>query len=347
VTPDNSPSRPEADQNGAQATESARSNSSSQPVSVPAKVLEWWDLFVDRLRRSDAVDTLFERFAEYDSYLKEYASTTLRDATILEIGFGARPYRLMALTSLGYDATGVDLDQPTLHGTRRELTAIYKRNGFERALKTLVRSTLFDARERRALAKLLRQRGSELVIQDDRYIVMDSTSSQFDDIMRKQPVDLIVSEDVFEHIPTDALGELVARMGSWLTPDGIALIRPNVFTGITGGHLVEWYPPVDDRRRRRSEPWEHLRKNRYVANTFLNKLTRADFRRLFSEHFDILEEHALIPDLGREYATPEVRAELREFSDEELFSNQVLFVLRPRSHDRRPEPGRADAQRGE
>ena len=309
--------------------------SSSQPVPAREKVLEWWALFVHRLRERNAtaaLDRLLECFAEYDTYLRKYASTPLRDATILEIGFGARPYRLMALTSLGFDAIGVDLDQPSLHRNRGELVSIYKKNGFERMLKTLVRSTLFDARERRALAKLIKKHGRDLVIQDDRYLVIDAASSRFDDIMRKRPVDLIISEDVFEHIPTTSLRTVVARMGQWLNPRGIALIRPNVYTGITGSHLVEWYPPLDSGSRRKSEPWEHLRKNRYVANTFLNKLTRREYRKLFSQHFDILEEHTLTPDLGREFATPEVRADLRQFPDEELFSNQVLFVLRPRTH---------------
>ena len=53
-------------------------------------------------------------------------------------------------------------------------------------------------------------------------------------------IDLVCSEDVFEHIRLSSLERLVPRMAAWLAPHGIALIRPNVFTGITGGHLVEW-----------------------------------------------------------------------------------------------------------
>ncbi len=62
-------------------------------------------------------------------------------------------------------------------------------------------------------------------------------------------------------------------------PPVSALIRPNVFTGITGGHLVEWNraairePPA----RRRSEPWEHLRGRRWRANTYLNEMTLAQY----------------------------------------------------------------------
>ncbi len=310
------------------------STSSGQPVPVRDKMLEWSALFVHSLRErtsKENFELLFKGFDEYDAYLEKYAGTTLRDAAILEVGFGARPYRLMALMSLGYDAIGVDIDQPSLHGTRGELASMYKKNGFERTLKTVVRSSLFDGRERRAVEKGIEKRGGKLKIDDERFIVMDAAATQFDELMRAQPVDLIVSEDVFEHIPAASLSTLVARMGRWLKPRGIALIRPNIYTGITGGHLVEWYAPLDRRSKRRSEPWEHLRKNRYVANTLLNKLTRRDYRELFAEHFDILEEHVLRPDLGREFATPEVLADLRQFPEDELFSNNVLFVLRPRA----------------
>ncbi len=89
--------------------------------------------------------------------------------------------------------------------------------------------------------------------------------------------------------------------------------------------------PDVDRRLRRSEPWEHLRRKRFRANVYLNELMRADYRRLFSQHFEIVEERVTKPDLGREYLSPEVAEELKRYSDEELFSNGVLFVLRPKA----------------
>ena len=61
-------------------------------------------------------------------------------------------------------------------------------------------------------------------------------------------LDLIFSEDVFEHIPGDA-GAVTERIAGG-APGGMALIRPNVFTGITGGHVVEWNPAAFERRVR-------------------------------------------------------------------------------------------------
>jgi hypothetical protein len=34
-------------------------------------------------------------------------------------------------------------------------------------------------------------------------------------------------------------------------------------------------------RRRKSDPWEHLREDRYPPDTFLRRLSRADYQRIF------------------------------------------------------------------
>jgi hypothetical protein len=83
--------------------------------------------------------------------------------------------------------------------------------------------------------------------------------------------------------------------------------------------------------KRRSEAWEHLRQRRFEANTYLNELTRAEYREIFAIHFEILEERVTQLDLGREYLDTRARAELADWPDDELFSNQTLFVLRPRT----------------
>ena len=158
-------------------------------------------------------------------------------------------------------------------------------------------------------------------------LVGDAATSDFG----TEPLDLVYSQDVFEHIPSAGIVAIMARLVSQLAPNGLALITPNVFTGITGGHLPEWYwDSEDDDSPHRSEPWEHLRKKRYQANTWLNRLSRKDYRQLFSCHFEIVEENVQAPNLGRHRLTPEIKAELAQWNDEELFSNTVQFVLRPK-----------------
>lgn len=78
------------------------------------------------------------------------------------------------------------------------------------------------------------------------------------------------------------------------------------------------------------EPWEHLRKNRFRSTVYLNRLTRKQYRNLFRRYFDIVEERVKDADLSRSLLTPDIACELQGYPEEELLSNQVMFVLRPK-----------------
>jgi SAM-dependent methyltransferase len=291
--------------------------------------IQLFDEYRRRAGRGYAFDSLFDDAAEYDRLLRAHADIGLDEAAVFEIGFGARPYRQMALQSMGVDVRGVDAEVPVLDGGPAELLGMLRRNGVERATKSLLRHVLFDRGERRALAATIRRHGYTPRLDSSRLIIGDAGELE----LPAASVDLVFSEDVFEHIPRAALERLVPRMAAWLRPGGVALIRPNIFTGIVGGHLLEWSRASlrEGERRRRSEPWEHLRKRRLAANTYLNELTRAQYRELFAGSFEILEERVAQPDLGRRYLDQAARDELADWSEEELFSNQTMFVLRSRS----------------
>lgn len=264
---------------------------------------------------------------EYDRLSRRYAGRPLAASRVLEIGYGARPWRQIAMQSMGVDVRGIDMEVPVLRGDPSELAAILRRNGPERFVKSAIRAALFDRRERGELARALRARGHAPRIDRSRFLVGDAAALE----LPPGSVDLVVSEDVFEHIPAAALPPLVDRMASWLPADGLALIRPNVFPGIMGGHVVEWNARsfAMGHEGRTTVPWAHLRGLRPPVNTFLNELTLRDYRKLFGRRFQILEETPRDPDLGREHLTPEVREQLADWPDDELFSNRVMFVLRP------------------
>ncbi|MCU1498787.1 MAG: Methyltransferase [Acidimicrobiales bacterium] len=303
------------------------SPSSPGGTSLAAKVRENVALFGEYRRgeRGRAyLDGVFAELDEYPGVLAHLGAEPLAEATVLEIGFGARPYRLTALLRQGVDATGVDMEVPVLTGSAAEFRRMYATNGLERTAKSLVRHLLFDRSERRDFEGRASARGWDAIVDPGRFVVSDAADLD----VAAGSIDLLLSEDVFEHIEVGALRRLVGRMRGWLAPTGVALIRPNLFTGITGGHLIEW----DDLapRPRRSEPWEHLRSRRFAPNSYLNELRLTDYRALFAEHFEILEERVKRPGLGREYLTEEIRSELAAYDEEELLANQVLFVLRPR-----------------
>jgi hypothetical protein len=296
------------------------------------KIAEGRQLFALYRREAHAgtnLESVFADIEEYDATLRQLTGRPLAAASVFEIGFGARPHRQIALQSMGIDVRGVDAEAPVLSGAPSHFVRMLRRNGVERAAKSLARHLLFDRGEQQALNEALRRRGLTPRLDPERLIVADAGSVH----VEPASLDLVISEDVFEHLQRDTVARVVEAMTHWLRPTGIALIRPNVFTGITGGHLIEWNnrslrrPP----RQRHSEPWEHLRKRRFAANTYLNEMTRADYRALFTAHFEIVEERVTAPDLGREFFDERARAELRHWPDEELFSNQTLFVLRPRN----------------
>lgn len=279
-----------------------------------------------RVKGTEYAEGLFTDIGEYRHLYGKYTGLKLETARIFEIGYGARPYRLIALISLGYEASGIDLDAPVLRFRLDEFFNMYRRNGIERAVKSAIRYVLFDGVDRHHLTAALSKRGRKLQIIENSFLVGDTADVE----LGENSLDLIVSEDVFEHIPLESLKVLVRKMARAVRPGGLCLIRPNIYTGITGGHLVEWYPQnlFNTGIRRNSEPWEHLRKRRFAADTYLNEMKRSDYRAMLLEEFEILEERVKLPMLGQEYLTPEIRDELKDLGDDELFSNQVMFVLR-------------------
>jgi Methyltransferase domain len=97
---------------------------------------------------------------------------------VLEIGFGARPYRLFALHAFGVDALGVDLDQPVLRS--RDVMAAFRVNGLERAAKSAIRYFLFDLAENGQLAQFLaRVSGRPFKAPLDCLVVADAADQAF------------------------------------------------------------------------------------------------------------------------------------------------------------------------
>lgn len=308
------------------------SKSSLQSTSTLDRIREW--IALARLSIADARSRDFSNlqasFQQHDQAAQKFLGRPLTACKVIEIGYGARPTRLIWFFGQGVDITGIDLDQPILRGSPAEFLGVYRKNGWERAFKTVFRWFINERHLRRALlADLSRQRGFKVELPPKSLVVGDATNQDF--WARHHGADYIFSEDVFEHIPAQSLDLILPRMAASMAPDGMAFIKPMIYTGICGGHHLEWYPhTLTQHRNRITEPWEHLRKNRHPANTYLNKLTRADYRKLFSAHFDILEETCAQPDMGSQFMTPEIRQELGQFTEEELFSNRVIFLLRPR-----------------
>ncbi|MBC9980732.1 class I SAM-dependent methyltransferase [Bradyrhizobium campsiandrae] len=289
-------------------------------------------MYVSRLFRPEDLGGLALDLKFYEETYGREGGGELRDARILELGFGQRPLRLILLQSLGYDARGIDLDQPLYRLNAVSVAALFRSNGSLRAIKSLVRRTIFDGSEYRNLARFVSHRyGRQLTLDASALVTGDLADAS---AWRRagERFDFIYSEDVFEHIPRQALPQVISLMADAMEDHAIAVIAPMIFTGIAGGHDLDWYPHrVDREDRSRGPAWGHLTGENSPGDTFLNKVTRREFRDLFSSRFDIVREERVRGDLGRQHLTDERRQRLASYDEDELFSNKVRFVLRKKA----------------
>lgn len=294
------------------------------------RLVENWRLlgiYVRRRNTSGEFASVFSDLSMFQMVLERWCDKSLSDARTFEIGFGARGYHLRALLALGADAWGVDAEVPLLTGAPSEYVAILRRNGWERCLKTVTRHALFDRRKETEFRSALERAGVTLEALDvRRFLLGDAAACD-----PPGKFDLIYSIAAFEHMTRPAMESLIPRMATWLHSDGLAVVRPDVFTGLHGGHLREWdEETLHSAAPRRSEPWEHLRKKRYVANTTLNEMTRGEYEAIFTRYFRILEIVEGPRGRAPDWLSREIRAELSDYSERDLLDATPTFVMRPR-----------------
>lgn len=279
--------------------------------------------------RTSHLDHVIADIQHYDELVRSHTGRQLKDCRVLEIGYGARPNRLIALHSIGVDALGIDFDRPMLRFSFSAIRAILHRNGLSRALKTAVRTALFDRGERRALQNSLDRLHLPIKILEERFLV--GNAAEFKDFGKA--FDFVYSEDVFEHIAVEDIHKICANMRQFLTPGGLAAITPHIFTGIAGGHLVEWYPHSIDEKPKRTEPWEHLRKRRERADCHLNELIFDEYKNIFEQYFEIIDITHNNYGLGEHLLSDAVMADIApHLNRRDLLTNNVTFLLRNIDH---------------
>jgi hypothetical protein len=289
-------------------------------------------MYVARLSKPEDLSHLAADLKFYEKTFNRETGADLQQARLVELGFGQRPLRLILLHSLGYNVRGIDLDQPLYWLNATAIVSLFKSNGAFRALKSLLRRVVFDRSEYSNLAGFIfKQYGKKLTFDPTVMIVGDLADAEVW-ASAGACFDFIYSEDVFEHIPRESLPQVVSLMAEAMSDNAVAVITPMIFTGIAGGHDLDWYPHrIDVEDRSRGPAWGHLTNETKPGDTFLNKMTRKEFRELFATRFDILREEPIRGDLGRQHLTEERRQKLNAFDEDELFSNNVRFVLRKKA----------------
>src|ERR1035437_3493797 len=290
-------------------------------VSIRRKLVSAWDIFQAH-RRGDFSN------AEGDiafcqqlvDALKLYTGREITGARVLDLGCGQTAAHSLILASRGADATGIDIEVPTLTMGPRTFVRVARRNGLERALKSLARHVLFDRGFFRDLAAAT---GRPVRAKDIDLRVMDAKHMGFPD----STFDLIFSQNVFEHI--DDVPAVVAEINRVLKPSGIAIVTPHLFASLSGGHNLAWHYPLK-KGAEKVPPWDHLRDCRFPANAYLNGLKLQDYRVAFAA-MDV-EREEFGTEGGERYLTPEIEQELaaKGYSREDLLTYNVTFYARKR-----------------
>src|SRR5262249_43541674 len=143
---------------------------------------------------------------EYGTLLKQYTGAELRGAKVLEIGFGTQAERMAILTAAGAEATGVDIEVPMFDFRPATMRRIMRANGPERRAKSAGRHLLFDRAAERRLREEIAAAYPGTEFSRGRLVIGDAADLDLAD----GSLDLVTSEDVFEHMTPDSIARTLA-----------------------------------------------------------------------------------------------------------------------------------------
>jgi SAM-dependent methyltransferase len=295
----------------------SQGNVSVQPISLAGKARSWVELW--REYRVGNADSTLKRHEELVAIFREMHQGTLEGARVLDLGCGQLSSQVALFTADGAITTGIDVELPSFRLPISLLLAIWRSNGVERALKSLVRHVFFDRNFfKRVIAHYRRPVSWEHL--DVRR--MDASHMEFE----SRTFDFIFSDWAFEHIAD--VGSAIREVRRVLKPDGIFHASVHLFPSLSGGHNLEWHYPAQQRRRK-APPWDHLRDDRVPANAYLNRMRLSDYKRVFDEH--LVVESEWVVEEGPQWLTSELEQELtaKGFTRQDLLTRSWYVVAKP------------------
>ncbi|RJO61506.1 SAM-dependent methyltransferase [candidate division WS5 bacterium] len=291
---------------------------SKKGVPISSKVRSAYNLYNAYKKRgfADAKRTLFHH-QRLTGYLIKYVGIPVHNANILEIGCGQIPNQVALFHAEGANIIGIDIDVPTYEITFPIFLKIIRTNGFERAIKSIVRHWLFDKNFFKDLAK---EYGQTVRFDNIDTRIMDATNMAFE----SESFDFIYSNVVFQHI--DNVERAASEVNRVLKPGGIAAIHIHLFASLSGGICLEWLNP-EQSPSAKVPPWDHIRDMKYPVNVHLNKMTINQYRGIFGACTNIVDEQTVVE--GEKFLTEEIEYELKNkgFTREDLLTRTVLFIV--------------------
>jgi len=240
-------------------------------------------------------------------------------ARLFEIGCGCYYPYVMLFASTGAWAVGSDVEELQRPGARSARYRAYgRRSGPARAVLQfgfdVCRQATYYTALRRSAGVRLRGKRVRLLRADGARIPL-----------RDSVVDACISSAAFEHV-ADVPGT-VREMARVLKPGGLADIEIHLFPSLTGGHEFELanHKPLPAG----FPAWRHLWDTAWQAPVPLNRWRERDYLAAFESTFDIVER-TVTSTHGADYLTDDVRRRVSQYSQDELITESVVYVLRKR-----------------
>ncbi|MEZ4867910.1 MAG: class I SAM-dependent methyltransferase [Caldilineaceae bacterium] len=277
--------------------------------------------FQSRQTLDQGMDFLLNLIQESECRMAAQLQKPVENLRMLEIGPGQGLERARYF-GLKNEVIGIDLDIIPQGFAPGAYLQMLRKNGAGRVAKTLGRRLLIGRANEAAWA----QRLGVTRFRDPKLLHGNICAT----LPPLGTFDVVMSWSVFEHLPDPRTA--LANVLQLLKPGGIFYLSLHLYTSHNGHHDIRAFTGEED-----SLPlWGHLRPSTQALlnpSAYLNEWRLAHWRALFGEltpgYQEILEPFESKARFGARL-TPVERAELQEFSDEELYTvNAVYLYQRP------------------
>ena len=265
------------------------------------------------------------RLEEDQAYLESLLGRPARGLKMLVVGPG-QLFREARFFAQENDVLGMDLDVTVPGFDLRALAEMARVNGWPRLVKTVGRLVLGTGRAE--VKEFQRQLGVD-AYPPPRCIV----GNICDGAPEPGTWDVVASWSVLQTIPEDggALEAAVRECARAVAPGGVVYHQVHLWTSHTGHHDLRGF----DGRESELLPWAHLRpglEDQVQPSATLNRYRSAQWQELFERYCpgtQVMWRRGETEYEGRRM-TPEIRAELADYSDDELLHvNALLGWRRP------------------
>ena len=241
-----------------------------------------------------------DRFKRNLELLKHAGVTP--SSRILDLACGPLAWQTILLHSAGYTVAGVGLPIPPMGLSPAGFMNKLRRSLYIKAWQTAA-APYFD--------RLAQESGLKLTSKKLALSLADVTRLEYDD----NSFEAVICCNHLQHAPT--VSALLAEAARVLKPGGLFLADIVPFPAFGGG-----FNPLSQ------SPWEHLQQPGQSAGVILNQWSEAQYRTALERHFTIDSWLTNQDDEATAHLTPEIQANLPQFSAEELTRQRVIVLAR-------------------